>query len=121
MSDSLHPTTKGYEIWAKATDIEKQAIREIVDEIKPKNKELREKAKKILAFLNFKAGRNYRECDTNLKFIVDRLRDGIEEDQLRQIIVKKSREWRGTDMELYLRPSTLFNRTKCEQYFGELV
>ena len=51
-----------------------------------------------------------------------RLRSGATVLQCRQVIAKKAREWQGrADMAVYLRPATLFNATKFEQYVGELV
>ena len=38
------------------------------------------------------------------------------------MIVRKNRVWKGNaKMEEYLRPATLFNAEKFEQYMGELV
>lgn len=75
----------------------------------------------ILNFLNEKSGRRYRPLKANLDFIAERLKEGATSDECRQIIAKKAREWKGTDMEEYLRPATLFNRTKFAQYQGELI
>lgn len=74
----------------------------------------------ILDWLNRKAGRNYRPSPVNLTFIRQRLKDGIHDWQLKAIVSRKCREWAGTDQAKYLRPATLFNKTKCEQYLGEL-
>lgn len=81
----------------------------------------RESARQILAFLNAKTGRNYQPVDANLEVIEARLKDGATEIQCRQVIAKKFREW-GADEKMaeYLRPATLFNRTKFAQYQGEL-
>lgn len=79
-------------------------------------------ALEILDFLNAKTGRAYRPVETNLKLIVARLKTGATVMNCRQVIVKKSREWKGDPkMNEYLRPATLFNATKFEQYVGELV
>lgn len=74
----------------------------------------------VLSFLNQKAGRSYRAAGANLDLIRARLGDGIEPWQLKAIVSRKVREWTGTEMAKYLRPATLFNKTKCEQYLGEL-
>lgn len=76
----------------------------------------------ILNFLNLKAHKAYRPTESNLGLIIARLRDGASPGDCKQVIAKKVREW-GTDekMEPYLRPATLFNRTKFDQYVGELV
>lgn len=78
-------------------------------------------AEAILAFLNEKTGKRYRAVRANLDFIADRLKEGATVIECRQVIAKKAREWAGTDREEYLRPATLFNRTKFAQYQGELV
>lgn len=79
-------------------------------------------AREILEFLNAKVGRAYEPVDANLELIVARLREGATAAKCRQVIVKKSREWAGDEkMSEYLRPATLFNRTKFAQYVGELV
>ena len=77
-------------------------------------------AKEILTWLNDKAGRTYRPTTVNLDFIRARLKDGMQGWQLKAIVSRKTREWAGTEQSKYLRPATLFNRTKCEQYLGEL-
>lgn len=79
-------------------------------------------ARSVLQFLNEKTGRRYQPVDANLRLIVARFREGTTEQQLRQVVAKKCREWTGNEkMETYLRPATLFNREKCAQYVGELV
>ncbi len=78
-------------------------------------------ALQILDFLNIKTGSRYRPVVANLELIAARLKEGATSDECRQVIAKKAREWKGTDMEGYLRPATLFNRTKFAQYQGELI
>lgn len=79
-------------------------------------------ALEVLNFLNAKASRAYRPTRANLDMIRARLRDGATVADCKQVIAKKTREW-GTDdkMAQYLRPLTLFNRSKFDQYTGELV
>lgn len=83
-------------------------------------------AREVLQFLNAKTGRNYREVDSNLKLIAARLRGQSESTQVdvqtcKSIIAKKVRAW-GSDPKMmdYLRPETLFGKTKFESYLGEL-
>ena len=87
----------------------------------PQKNGYRATAKTVLAFLNEKAGKNYREVDANIKFIVDRLKEGYEEKDFRQVIAMQVRKWKN-DPEMcdFLRPATLFNKTKFAQYTGEL-
>lgn len=78
-------------------------------------------ARSILAFLNEKTGRKYKPVPANIELIVARLRDGATEQECRQVVAKKCREWLGNpDMSTYLRPETLFGRRKFAQYQGEL-
>lgn len=89
---------------------------------KPDLLALKADAKAILGFLNERAGRAYRDNDANLDFIVARMREGYTAQQCKQVVAKKCREWGGDEkMAAYLRPATLFNRTKFNQYAGELV
>jgi uncharacterized phage protein (TIGR02220 family) len=84
--------------------------------------ELKSQALEVIEFLNQKTGRVYRPVDTNLKLIMARLKSGATVMDCRQVIAKKTREWKGdAKMAEYLRPATLFNATKFEQYVGELV
>jgi uncharacterized phage protein (TIGR02220 family) len=83
---------------------------------------LKTQAIEVLQFLNAKTGRTYRSVDTNLKLIMARLKSGATVMDCRQVIAKKTREWKGDPkMVDYLRPATLFNATKFEQYLGELL
>lgn len=85
------------------------------------SKNLRAEATEVLHFLNEKTSRNYRGIDTNLRMIEARLRSGASVQDCKSVIGKKVLEWK-TDpkMNTYLRPATLFNPTKFEQYLGEL-
>ena len=78
-------------------------------------------ARSLLAFLNEKTGRNYQPVKANLDMIVARLKEGATERQCRLVILRKFHDW-GNDEKMteYLRPATLFNRTKFAQYVGEI-
>ena len=76
----------------------------------------------LLEFLNEKTGRHYKPVKANIEMIAARLRDGATVAECQQVIAKKCREWAGDEkMNIYLRPATLFNRTKFAQYQGELL
>ena len=84
--------------------------------------EQRRQAIEVLQFLNAKASRGYKPVPANVDPIVARMREGASADDLRAVVAKKCREWLGdSKMNLYLRPETLFNRTKFAQYQGELA
>lgn len=78
-------------------------------------------AKAILIFLNDKTSRNYQPVKANIEMIVARLKEGATERQCRLVVLRKFHDW-GNDekMSEYLRPATLFNRTKFAQYVGEI-
>ncbi len=78
-------------------------------------------ARGVLEFLNEKTGRNYQPVKANLDMIVARLKEGATERHLRLVVLRKFHDW-GSDEKMaeYLRPATLFNRTKFAQYVGEI-
>jgi uncharacterized phage protein (TIGR02220 family) len=88
---------------------------------------LEAQAREILAYLNERTGHAYEAVDVNLKFIVGRLQDRAQQgdaapvETCRRVIDVKVREWHSDpDMAKFLRPATLFNRTKFAQYVGQL-
>ncbi len=91
-----------------------------------KKKEKKEKGKKqnissirILNYLNTKARKNFLPTDENLGFINARL-ETYSEEQLCHVVDVKVEEWLDDPtMDTYLRPSTLFNKTKCETYVNQ--
>ena len=83
-------------------------------------------ALEVLQFLNDKTGRKFRGLDgrgrptPNLKFIMERLKSGVTVQDCKTVVARKYRDWSGDDkMWAYVRPETLFNATKFEQYLGE--
>lgn len=80
-----------------------------------------DEAREILEYLNRNAGKAYRPVESNLKLIVARLKSGVTPLQLREVVFAKCQQW-GKDEKMveYLRPATLFNATKFEQYLGEM-
>jgi uncharacterized phage protein (TIGR02220 family) len=77
-------------------------------------------ADKVIDYLNSQAGTRYKHTDTNRKLINVRLKEYTKREVF-DVITKKANEWRGTEMERYLRPSTLFNATKFEEYLNQKV
>ena len=76
-------------------------------------------AVEILNYLNEKAGTHFKPVDSNLKFINARLKDYTADD-LKRVVDLKVKDWKGTQMQQYLRPETLFNATKFETYANGL-
>ncbi len=89
---------------------------------RPHSNGFKKQATDILTFLNEKVKRNYQPVEVNIDFIIHRLQEGATQKQCRQVIVRKARDWLNDEkMNQYLRPATLFNKTKFAQYVGELV
>ena len=75
--------------------------------------------KEVIEYLNTKAGTAFKDQSKDTrKHIKARFDDGFSLDDFKTVIDKKVAEWRGTDMEKYLRPQTLFG-TKFESYLNQ--
>jgi uncharacterized phage protein (TIGR02220 family) len=73
----------------------------------------------VLHLLNEAAGRNYREVGSNLGFISERLNEpGVTLDGIKAMIKRQCQRWLNTTMAEYLRPETLFNKTKFDSYYA---
>lgn len=73
----------------------------------------------VLHYLNEKSGRHFRETDTNLGFISARLSEkGVSLHGVLQMIDRQCVRWLGSEQEEYLRPETLFNKTKFDNYYA---
>jgi uncharacterized phage protein (TIGR02220 family) len=85
------------------------------------DRNFREEAETVLAYLNHITGRNYRPDGVNLKLIMARLKEGASKKDCGFVIERKFAEWASdAKMSTYLRPKTLFNATNFAQYVGEL-
>jgi uncharacterized phage protein (TIGR02220 family) len=74
----------------------------------------------VIDRLNELAGTKYRHTATNRKLINARLKDYSMTD-VGIVVKKKCLEWQGGEMARYLRPSTLFNDTKFEEYLNQNI
>lgn len=73
----------------------------------------------ILQELNQKAGKNFRPTDSNLKVIRTRLDEGFSEKDCLRVIENRVSHWKhDPKMNEYLRPITVFNRSKFEGYLN---
>ena len=89
--------------------------------VPPKKAEQRKAAAEIIGFLNAKAGRHFSENGANADFVIARLNEGASVGDCKAVIAMKCREWKGDEkMTDYLRPETLFNRTKFASYMGKI-
>lgn len=72
-----------------------------------------------IAYLNQKMNSNYKFVKTNTDLVKARLKDSYTLEDFKAVIDKKCSEWVNSDMEKYLRPSTLFNASKFESYLNQ--
>jgi hypothetical protein len=84
---------------------------------KPLSKLQKAYAKEIINYLNEKAGTSY-SLQSNQELIVARLKDGFMVEDFKIVIDKKVKDWKGTDWSKYLRPLTLFSKSKFENYLN---
>ncbi|UBH21601.1 conserved phage C-terminal domain-containing protein [Macrococcus armenti] len=81
--------------------------------------EKNEKNKDIVAYLNLKAGKEFKHTTKKTQsFINARLEEGFTIDDFKKVIDIKCSEWKNSDMNKYLRPETLFS-TKFESYLNQ--
>lgn len=74
----------------------------------------------ILEKLNLLTGKNFKPVQTNLSLIRARLAEKHTEKEILDVVAMKVQQWQGGKMDEYLRPATLFNAEKFNQYVGEL-
>ncbi|WP_281197546.1 conserved phage C-terminal domain-containing protein [Staphylococcus felis] len=73
----------------------------------------------VINYLNKQAGKQYKSTTKkNQTVIRARTDEGFTLDDFKRVIDNKVSEWKGTDMEKYLRPETLFG-TKFEGYLNQ--
>lgn len=73
----------------------------------------------VVTHLNLSAGTKYRpQTDSTKRLIKARMNDGYTLDDFCAVIDKKTKEWKDTEQEKYLRPQTLFG-TKFESYLNQ--
>ena len=85
----------------------------------PITKEHKEIAEKVLEYLNSKAETTFSvKLGSNTELISARLKEGYTIQDLKLVIDKKVKDWKGTDWAKFLRPNTLFAKTKIENYLN---
>ena len=90
-------------------------------ELSPKKKELNENARKVIEYLNRKAGKNFRtDIEGNLRPVRARIKEGYTSQQFKDVIDRKCLEWANDDKyHKFLRPNTLFSSEKFDAYLNE--
>ena len=78
-------------------------------------------ANEVIGYLNLKSGAQYQPVESNTKFILARFAEGRTVADIKSVIDRQCLEWPpGHTQNKYLRPATLFNAEKFNQYFGQL-
>ena len=108
------------QLWRECDDATKKQFIDHVNGVPITTRKARIMARRILTHLNKLANKNYRESDVNLDPIVRLLKDGFTEQDIMAVIAIQCRRRVGTKLEIYLRPETLFNKTKFNSYVGEV-
>ena len=76
---------------------------------------------RVVEELNTVCGTHYKATTSKTKRLIDaRIKEGFTENDFFTVIAKKASTWKGTKMEQYLRPETLFG-TKFESYLNEKI
>lgn len=72
-----------------------------------------------LFILNEACGKHFRETDSNLAVISARLNEGgVDVAGVRLMVTRQCKRWLNTDQAEYLRPETLFGKTKFDGYYA---
>lgn len=78
--------------------------------------------KAVVEYLNEKAGTEYKyQTIPTQKLISARIKEGYKFEHFQKVIDTKVYDWKGTDMEKFLRPQTLFTPSKFENYLNQKV
>lgn len=72
----------------------------------------------IIDYLNAVAGTRFQRTPKNRSHINARLAEGCTPEDCRRVIDSRWAAWRGTGMQEYMRPCTLFNSEKFEGYLS---
>lgn len=116
------------EIVSTCTKTEFEMLTRAINDNKPVDNEaeLKEQGVKALEQLKRLTGKTFRAFNTkgqptkNLKLILYILKDGWTLKDVFQVIDYKGKRWLyNSKMKMYLRPETLFNKTKFESYLQE--
>jgi uncharacterized phage protein (TIGR02220 family) len=82
---------------------------------------IRQKVDEIISYLNLATGKKFSSTGAdNTKYVVKLLKENYSIDDFKHVIDVKTSKWKGTDMDDYLRPQTLFGN-KFNAYLNESI
>jgi uncharacterized phage protein (TIGR02220 family) len=73
----------------------------------------------VILYLNEKSNSTYTLSKPNMECISARIKEGFTISDFKVVIDNKVSQWLGTEQEKYLRPITLFQAKKFENYLNE--
>lgn len=83
------------------------------------SKEHKDIAIQVIEYLNSQAETTFStKLGSNIELICARLKEGYTLQDFKCVIDKKVKDWKGTDWAKFLRPNTLFAKTKIENYLN---
>jgi len=88
-------------------------------ERKAHKQEVMDAAQKVIDYLNHVADTAFTLSKTNVDCIAGRLKDGYSVADMFTVINKKADQWLNNDNQIYLRPITLFQAKKFDNYLNE--
>lgn len=96
-------------------------IKDHADQKKDTKKNHADAVRQVIDHLNAKTGRKFTDVEANAKLIRARISEGSTVADLLGVIDLKTAQWlNNPKMNQFLRPATLFNSEKFNQYVGEL-
>jgi uncharacterized phage protein (TIGR02220 family) len=104
---------------SRGSDEPSNTIDYFIDDSK-RREDLKPIYKEIVSFLNEKTGKHFRfESAVTQRLIRARISEGFTLEDFKYVIERKASQWLNTDMEKYLRPTTLFRPGNFEAYLNE--
>jgi uncharacterized phage protein (TIGR02220 family) len=99
---------------------EQEEVRVKEEEREVKKDENKKIAEKVIDYLNEKAEKRFSKCESNLKNISGRIKDGRTEKECYVVIDNKVMDWKDKpDWDQYLNPETLFRPSHFEKYLNQ--
>ncbi|TWP30530.1 hypothetical protein ETU08_01860 [Apibacter muscae] len=76
----------------------------------------------ILNYLNEIAGKRFKPIKSNLKPISARFKDGYTLEEMKEVVMVKTLEWKNNEvMAVHLCPTTLFRPSNFEKYLNQVL
>ena len=105
----------------QSNEVKGNSKKTAMTQVVPINKNDNNENKLIIDHLNQSAGTRFRDSSQKTLSLIDtRLKEGFKIEDFYQVIEIKAQEWMGTEMQKYLRPSTLFG-SKFESYLNQPI